>query len=332
MPVETELYNILEVDPNADPSQIKKSYRKLALLHHPDKGGDAEKFKKIQGAYDILKDPEKRKIYDQYGHNGLQNKGKVPTDIFNELFSNMFGSNLFNMYKQARNSLNKTQPTIHKYEATLEKICQRKVVKLRFTRNRICPCVEKDKIKVCEQCKGKGVTVEVRQLAPGMIQQMQRHCTDCKGIGKFYPSCEKCTNGLREIPKVFHIHLNPELPHGYRYTFKEEGNQEHGSEPGDFIVIILYKKHDTFTLHNTDLVYTHNISLKDALCGHTVMVTHPDGETIAIPIQEVVNPETEKVVKGRGINEKGDLIIKYVIDFPKMLKQEQKKELSKILQ
>ena len=95
MPVETELYDILEISPTATQEEIKKAYRKKALVSHPDKGGDPETFKKVNSAYEILSDPEKRELYNRGGKNGLQESGQIPEDMLNAMFGNIF-QKLFN--------------------------------------------------------------------------------------------------------------------------------------------------------------------------------------------------------------------------------------------
>merc|ERR1719199_1206459 len=82
----TKFYKLLEVDKNASEPEIKKAYRKLAVKHHPDKGGDPEKFKEITRAYEVLSDSDKRSRYDRYGEDGLEESGGDPTDIFEAMF------------------------------------------------------------------------------------------------------------------------------------------------------------------------------------------------------------------------------------------------------
>lgn len=335
MPVETELYDILEIPTSASSGEIKKAYRKKALKHHPDKGGDVEKFKQINSAYEILSDPDKKSMYDKYGKNGLKNSGAVPDDILSSMFGDFFGggfNNIFNMYKQARDTIRKEQPTVHTYNASLEDICNRKIIKLRFTRSRVCPCVDGINVNSCVSCKGVGIKTQYKQIAPGMIQQLQTPCSDCSGQGKTYPSCDKCTNGLRQLPKTFQLHLTPELENGYKYIFKNEGNQRHGSDPGDFIVIIKYKNHSFFGVdNNRNLICTQIISLKEALCGHVKRITHPSGEDIIISRDEVTTESHTEVVKGKGLNKMSNLLVKYKIEYPKKLSIDQKTTLRQTL-
>lgn len=334
MPVETELYEILEIHVSADVSEIKKAYRKKALQCHPDKGGDEEQFKKVNAAYEVLSDPEKKDLYDKHGKNGLKNEGVIPEDVFRNMFGNMFGNGFrtgMNMFNNVRNAIRKTQPTVHQYNVSLEDLCTRKVVKLKFERELECPCSTGEKASGCSQCKGRGATMQVRQLGPGMFQQLQQTCGTCKGRGKIYSSCENCKEGVRTVPKVFQLHLTPELENGYKYVFNGEGNQALGYEQGDFIVVIVYKSHDIFECRGKDLFYVHDLDLKDALCGHTICIQHPSGEEISFTVPEVVNPNSKRTIVGKGLTNEGVMEVTFNITFPTNISEEQKKSLLKIL-
>mmetsp|Transcript_66705 Transcript_66705/g.159163 ORF Transcript_66705/g.159163 Transcript_66705/m.159163 type:complete len:366 (+) Transcript_66705:3-1100(+) len=114
----TKFYKLLDVEPDADEGQLKKAYKKVALKNHPDKGGDPEKFKEISNAYEVLSDPEKRKIYDQYGEEALQNGGGEgmgdPMDIFNSFFG---GGGMGGQQRKR-----KTQDVMHKLTVPLEEL------------------------------------------------------------------------------------------------------------------------------------------------------------------------------------------------------------------
>jgi DnaJ family protein A protein 2 len=338
MPVETELYDILGVLPTATPKEIKKAYHKMALKHHPDKGGDVEKFKKADAAYKILIDPQKKATYDKFGKNGLKTSGAVPEDIFSSIFGDLFGSgfggglgNMFKMYQDVRNTIRKNPPVIHKYQVTLEDLCTRKVVKLRFVRERLCPCQTDETAKTCVTCNGRGFRVQSRQIGPNMIQQMRSTCNTCEGKGKIFDSCANCKNGLRKLPKTFHLHLTPELENGYKYTFQNEGNQSYGYQVGDFIVVIVYKKHAVFEAIDKNLYCKRQISLKDALCGYNISVNHPSGETFTVKETGVTNFNTVKKIEGKGMDHKHRLEIHFDIVFPDTLNSRQITSLQKTL-
>jgi DnaJ-class molecular chaperone len=330
MPVETELYDVLGVKPDATKTEIKKAFRKLALTHHPDKGGDAEDFKRINGAYKILVDDEERRIYDSYGKGGLKNSGHVPADIFENLFGKAGFGNVFNMFRGMHNAIRKTKPVIYKRIVTLEELCTRKVVSIKVTRDRLCECQNESKNENCTDCKGTGRITITRRLGPGMIQQMQAQCNKCGGKGKIITSCEKCNNGVVPAAKIFSIHLTPDTPNGHQFKFSGEGNHVPGSTAGDFIVVIGLKPHEQFQLQGKNIVYVRETTLKEALCGYSALIVHPSGENISIELPFVI-PNESNVVKSKGMDDTGDFILRHNIVIPNDLTQEQRNKLREIL-
>lgn len=327
MPIETELYDILCIEPTATQDEIKKAYRKLALRYHPDKGGDQELFKKLNGAYEILSNPQKRELYDNSGKTGLRDSGDISEDIFSAMFDNMFQNfggigNVFGMFHNVRNAIRKTQSTVYPLNVSLEDLCTRKIVKLKVTRDRLCSCLEEKAAMSCTECRGKGIKISIRTLGPNMVQQMQEQCQKCQGQGKLYQSCEKCQNGIVEDSKVLELHLTPDMDNGYKYVLQNEGNQARGFEPGDFIAVIQRKEHPVFKASGNNLIYNKEITLKDALCGHTFDIIHPSGEIINISTREITDPETIQILP-KGISDDGNMEIRYRIIFPKSLTPEQ---------
>lgn len=320
--VETELYEILEVHYTASQEDIKKAYRNKAKNFHPDKGGDPQVFQKINGAYEILSNPEKREIYNKKGKNGLKESG-----ISENVFQTMFGG-VFNIF---RNAIYKTPPLIFTRYVKLEELCTRKVLKLKVERKRLCDCIDENKTQSCLSCSGNGYISKIQQLGPGFIMENRMKCNSCQGTGKVYLSCENCKDGSITETKVFEVYLTPEFENGYKYLFRNEGNQFRGQEIGDFIVVLFYEKHSVFDIENKDLIYTHTISLKEALCGHTIIIKHPSGDILNIENKDITNFDTVKIEHGKGISENGNLKIKYKIQFPEKLSTEQLEILSKNL-
>ena len=326
MSVETELYEILEVPVNATIEEIKKSYRKKVLHHHPDKGGDPEIFKKINYAYEILSNPEKRELYNKRGKNGVKDTGNVPNDIFATMFGNMFQKmdpfgNMFGMFQNFHNSIRKTQSTIYNIDVSLEDLCTRKVINLKVSRKRVCICCDDNKSIICTDCKGTGMIMFVMPVGP-IIQQMNKQCNKCQGIGKLYNSCNSCQNGIIDDSKNFDIYLTPEMENGYKYILNNEGNQAKGYEPGDLILVITRKEHPNFQVKGNNLIYKKNITLKEALCGHSFDIIHPSGEILGVSTREVIDPETIQILP-KGMTEGSIMEIHYKIIFPKTLKPEQ---------
>lgn len=327
MPLETELYDILGISYTATNEDIKKAFRKKALETHPDKGGDTEIFKKINAAYEILSDPEKKIIYDNHGKNGLQSSGQIPDDIlssmFGQLFHNIngFGGIFQNMFN---NIIHKTPAIIYEYKTTLEDICTRKIIKLKLSRQRICPCEEN-----CSECNGHGTKNNLITHTPGIIQQTRTICYTCQGNGKKY-TCNKCEKGLLLENKTFELHLTPDIENGHNYIFPNEGNQNLKCSPGDFIVKIIYIPHPLFQINGKNLIYTKNLSLKESLCGHTFTIIHPSGEEITLTTKDITTIHMSRTIP-KGICKNSSLEIKYNIIFPSSLSDDQKEILYKTL-
>lgn len=347
-PVEMEFYDLLGVDPSCSQTDIKKAYRKKALQMHPDKGGDEETFKKINIAYEILSDEEKREMYNKYGKDGLKNSGQIPEDILSRLFGGMFGNGnirfnmseehnegfgddlngMFGLFKNIHKAVTKPQPIIYPYKVSIEDICTRKVCKLKITREKICkPCIQNS--TKCNFCDGRGFQMKTRQIGLGMFQQTQIKCEKCIE-GYVYISCEKCQNGIINEKKVLELYLTPEMNDGYKYVFEGEGNENKKGLQGDFIVILNYKEHKDFKVLGKNLIYKKEISLKQALCGHEFFICHPSGENISVLNNEIIEPNTVQYLP-KGISEGGKMEIHYNIIFPKKLTEIQKKVLEETL-
>ena len=130
----TKFYKLLGVEKDADYNAIKKAYFKLARTHHPDRGGDKEKFQEIQSAYEVLSDREKREIYDQHGEEGLKEGGGGGG--MDDLLSQMFGGGMGG--RQQQRGPKKGKPVMHPLKCTLEEIYNGKSTKIAVNRERIC--------------------------------------------------------------------------------------------------------------------------------------------------------------------------------------------------
>jgi len=181
----SEFYELLGVSKNASPSEIKKAFRKAAIKHHPDKGGDEATFKKISEAYDCLSDPEKKELYDRYGKEGLEQGGGAAgnaEDIFSMFFGGQGG-------RRGPSGPKKGENLVHALNVTLEDLYNGKTKKIAITRKRVTypdGMSAENAVNVCSTCKGRGVVVKMHQIGPGMIQQMQQKCPACGGAGKSY--------------------------------------------------------------------------------------------------------------------------------------------------
>jgi DnaJ family protein A protein 2 len=167
--VDTEkYYNILGVKKDATSDEIKKAFRKLALKMHPDRGGDTEKFQELNKAHEVLSDPEKRKLYDRFGEEGLQGGGGGGPDL-SDLLGGMFGGG----GRRAQQGPRKGKSVLHPVKATLADLYNGKSTKVVVNRDRICSkCNGKGgksgAVSACSGCKGRGMRTYMQQLGPGM--------------------------------------------------------------------------------------------------------------------------------------------------------------------
>jgi DnaJ family protein A protein 2 len=310
----TKLYETLGVEKTATKKDIRKAYMKLSRTHHPDKGGDEHKFKEISAAYEILSDEEKREQYDKYGLDGVSEDG-VNAAGGEDLFSMFFGGG-----GRSRRAGPRKGPSVnHPLKVSLEDLYNGKTVKLAVNRK-----VIQGTPSECKKCDGQGAVMEVRQIGPGMITQMQRPCDSCKGQGM---SCS-----FKTERKVLEVHVEKGMSHNQRITFKGMSDETPKAEPGDINFIIQEKDHDLFKRKGNDLLATKTVSLNQALCGFTWKIKHLDGRVLVIKSKpgEVIKPEMNtkealpfvKMLPDEGMPSKGNpfvrgnLYVMFRVEFP----------------
>ena len=331
----TKYYKILGVDKNASKDEIKKAYRNLVRTKHPDKGGSEEEFQNIQLAYDTLSDENKRKVYDEYGEEGLKEgmTGEEPTDIF-DLFTR----------GGKKNVKRKTKSVLQAMEVSLEDIFMGKEKYLEIKRYRICKKCKGNGSKdpnantKCPGCNGKRVKLVVQRMG-NTILQSQQTCPDCRGEGYIIKNEDKCPTckgqKVNQESKTLKIMLDKGAPDGKRYTFEGESDEMPGYDPGDVIIEIRIKKHPVFERTGADLTMKADISLLEALTGFQLLINHLDGRHVLINSKkgEIIKPGVIKTVKECGMpffdhpTRFGNLYIKFNIHFPKSLKEDQKEAL-----
>lgn len=323
-------YEMLGVSNEATEKELKKAYRKLAVKHHPDKGGDPETFKDISAAYDVLSDPEKRELYDKYGKEGVENGGggaSSADDIFSQFFGGGGGG------RGGRRGPRKTPSVKHVLKVSLEDVYNGKVRKMRVSREVICtPCGGKGGeagFEVsCSTCGGRGARNMLRQIGPGMMQQIQVACENCSGKGKKIKRnlmCKKC-KGEKTVSeaKVITVHIEKGIKNNGKIVFAGMADEKPGFESGDLVFFIQIADHKVFKRRAADLLMEVEVTLSEALCGFTLPVTHLDGRTVLIQNKpgEIIKPNMIKAVLDEGMpvsgspTENGRLFVKFDIKFP----------------
>mmetsp|Transcript_51429 Transcript_51429/g.95145 ORF Transcript_51429/g.95145 Transcript_51429/m.95145 type:complete len:512 (-) Transcript_51429:151-1686(-) len=272
----TKFYKLLEVEKSASDADIKKAYRKLAVKHHPDKGGDPEKFKEITRAYEVLSDSDKRAKYDRFGEEGLDGDGGGdPSDIFESFFGG--GGRRGGGGGRRRN---KTKDVVQPLKVTLEQMYNGVTKKMAITRQ----VIDKKKgVQTCTECDGRGVKIEVVRMGP-MIQQMQSACSTCGGQGKSFKT--------KQEREVLEVHVQKGAPDGHKIKFGEMADEHPDADTGDVLFVLKEEEHKEFKRKGADLFLERDISLQEALCGFEMEVTQLDGRKLIVKSQpgEVVKP------------------------------------------
>jgi DnaJ family protein A protein 1 len=204
---------------------------------------------------------------------------------------------------------------------------------------------KKGAVSKCTTCNGSGFVVRINQIAPGMIQQMRSHCSDCDGRGEKINAKDKCKtcDGKKIVRerKIIEVHIDKGMEDGKKITFSGEGDQEPGLQPGDIVVVLDEKEHGTFKRDKTDLHVKMHITLTEALCGfHKVIKTLDNRQLVITALPgEVIKPGDIKCILNEGMPvyrnplEKGRLVLHFDVKFPDKneLRPENLTKLEKVL-
>jgi len=221
-------------------------------------------------------------------------------------------------------------------KVTLEDLYNGKTVKLAINRNKLCEDCDgrggkEGCEKACSECNGRGVKVQIRQIGPGMIQQMQSACGTCSGSGKMIDPkfiCKAC-NGKKTYKdrKVLEVAVEKGMKNGHKIKFADEADELPGTLPGDVIFVVQEKEHETFKRKGNDLLTVININLAECLCGFQRKIKHLDGRELLINVEagSVTKPDQVKCIDGEGMPlhgspfTKGKLFLLFKVTFPETL-------------
>lgn len=301
-------YEVLGVLKTSSQDDIKKAYRKLVLVHHPDKGGDEEQFKIICESYEILSDPNKRMYYDANPFmNSASNPGfsstASPSDFFYNLFSG--GSPGFaqpfrqNKTNQANRQHKKTPNITHKCLLTLEDFYAGKNCKLAISRKIQCKECSglggRGKTNVnCIGCLGSGC----RETQKGGMT-VKTTCIQCRGKGTkmiFDRVCNTCkTIGTVSERIVVEAYFKPGSSVGDKVVLKNMSDAIEGKSPGDIIVVAAEKSHRIFKRKGNTLKCSIDINIKQSLCGFSAEISQLDGRILNVSRDEVT-PHGHKII------------------------------------
>jgi len=361
-----DYYKILGVNKNASQDEIKKAFRKLAHEHHPDKaGGNAEKFKEINEAYQIIGNEEKRKKYDQFGDAAFSGAGfggtgmswedfaraaqggfggnmggfNINIDDLGDVFGNigeMFGFSMSgdgsHRRRRSRGADIQVELTIDFKEAVFgitKDISLYKTVVCQHCRgNGAEPGTP---IESCKTCKGSGYITHIQRTILGAFQS-QSACSDCHGEGK-RPSkkCSRCGgNGLQKDTVNLQVKIPAGIDNGQAIKLSGQGEMAvNGGAPGDLYIRIKVKPDKNFTREGDDILSVAEISIAQAVLGDKIPVITVDGE-LTLKIPAGTQSGTVFKLRGRGVyilnsRNRGDQLVTVKVKIPERLSREEKK-------
>lgn len=338
----TDFYALLGISRRATTKEIKKAYRQKSLEHHPDKGGDAEKFAEIARAYEVLSDESKKEIYDRHGEEGLKEHEQRGGggggfgggfDPFEDMFSNFgFGGGR----RQRDDGIRRTDSVEIPLKLTLKQMYLGEIMDVQYIREVLCKRWE-DCVRNDNECSGPGVKVARQQIAPGFVQQVQMNDSKCISRGKSWrQNCRACPKKTETEKIELTIDVSKGMRPGERITFEGVTDEKPGFQPGDLHFVLLEIPHKEYHRDGDHLYLTREIDLVDSLTGFSLELTHVDGHKFTVDVDGVTECDHVMRVPGKGMPRRsgrgfGDLYITFEVDFPDTLSQSQKDAIRKIL-
>ena len=339
---EKDFYEILDVSRDASDDEIKKSYRKLAMKYHPDRNKDDKtserKFKEVSAAYEVLKDPEKRTAYDQYGHDafrqggmgGAQGFGDFTSgfsDIFEEFFGGGFGGTSRQRGPSRGNDL-RYNMSISLQDAFAGKKPKIKIPS--YTKCNLCigtGSADKSGPSTCSTCNGHG---KVRSTQ-GFFS-IERPCPTCAGQGSSIKNpCLKC-NGVGQVKKqkTISVTIPAGVDNGTRIRISGEGEPgQTGANKGDLYIFVNVQKDKIFEREEENIFCHIPISVTTAILGGEIEVPTIEGKKARLTIPSGTQSETQFRLKGKGMSilrqsRRGDMYVEAVVEIPVNLTSKQK--------
>lgn len=339
-----DYYEVLGVDRNASEDEIKRAYRKMALQNHPDHNPDdpeaEQRFKEAAEAYEVLRDPERRARYDQFGHAGLGNGMDFggfgsAEDVFahfGDIFGDMFG---FSMGGSRRSGPRPTAGADLRYNLTISFAQAAKGTEVSLTIPRSVSCedcqgsgaAQGSSRETCRQCSGSG---QVRNTQ-GFFQFVVP-CPACHGQGYTIPKpCPRCKGkGVVQESRDLSVRIPAGVDSGTRLRLRNEGESgSNGGPTGDLYVFVTVEEDSVFRRQGQDLVLTREISFVQAALGHTMEVPGLEGP-LELKIAKGTQSGAVLRLPGKGLpylgqKRTGDLLVEIIVLTPTNISAEQEK-------
>ena len=341
-----DYYDVLGVSRNASGDELKKAYRRKARELHPDqnkdKPGAAEEFKAVNEAYDVLKDPSKKQVYDQFGHDGLSSAGassgfsasgdfgSVFSDVFGDIFGDFMGGG------RSRASTRAARGADLRYDLRIN-------LAEAFTGTSKTVTVQSS--AACKSCDGKGTEGGVvPQQCPtcsgsGKVRAQQgfftieRTCPTCQGVGRVIRNpCTNCAGAGRvKEDRTIKIEVPPGVDTGTRIRLAGRGDAGmRGGGPGDLYVFVDIPEHEVFSRNDSDLYCRMPIAMTTAALGGEIEVPTISGERTKVKILPGSQSGRRMRLAGKGMpglknpNLRGDMFIELFVETPVNLSSKQK--------
>lgn len=355
----TRLYGVLGVTKNASENDIKSAFKKLSKQYQNDPKSKA-KLQEISFAYEVLSDPEKKKIYDTYGEEAVhQSNGDDDNDFggfedgggvggFSDIFDMLRGGGRGGSSRKRQGPV-KGEPVKQPLPVTLEELYLGTERKIKVTRTRNCSSckgtgsTKPEMVQSCKTCGGNGVVIQQRSIGPGFVQQFQSYCPDCSGTGKSVDDkykCNKCGGKkVVEESKVLSVTIERGSEEGQKIVFENEGDESPGVLASDIYFYIQQKPNKDFQRDGTTLLVKKKITLAEALTGLTFNFEHLDKRILVISTKPgmIIKPFGTLAVENEGFpaykkpGEKGTLIFYFEVEFPTVVPRNVMENLQKIL-
>ncbi|HJL68010.1 MAG TPA: molecular chaperone DnaJ [Nitrosopumilus sp.] len=348
MSAKRDYYEVLGVSKSSSVDELKKQYRKLALKFHPDRNKSEEApehFKEISEAYAVLSNTEKRQLYDQHGHAGVDGRYSSE-DIFQGArgdFSDIFGrsgggfDSIFeSIFGRSGGGFNQQRGSDILYETsvTLEDVLHGKKMEINLQKQIQCDicngscCKPGTSKKTCSTCNGQGQVRQTRNMGFASFVTAAP-CPACRGQGSMIETpCPACNGqGKKKGSKKVTFEIPPGIDSG-DYTVPEEGNEIPEGVNGDLIVRVRVQPHSKFNRDGKDIFYDQDVSMVDAALGCDIVVPTLEGSE-KIKVDSGSQPNTIIKLKGKGVSHinsrgTGDQYVRIVVNIPKKLNKHQK--------
>lgn len=342
-----DYYSLLGVKKGASEEELKKAYRKLAMKYHPDKNpGDKEaekKFKEISSAYDVLKDPKKRQMYDQFGEAGVNGQGFGGgagaggfdfASGFSDIFEDLFGGFGGRSARGGKPQSNRGSDVRYNLEISLEEAFRGDNVKINVQTHSGCDTChssgssDSKKVDVCTTCGGTG-----RMRVQQGFFMIERGCSACGGSGQVIKNpCKTCSGQGRVLKsKTLSVKIPRGVEDGTRIRLAGEGEAGiRGGTPGDLYIFVTVREHELFKRDGANLHCEVPIKMSTAILGGEITVPGIDGSKAKIKIPAGTQQGNQFRLRGKGMTRmgsdsaEGDMYIHTKVEVPVNISKRQR--------